>query len=306
MFPLLVLFLLSFSIVIYSLLGYIFFGYAPHEFFLQFLFLSFLPLWYLWQKYIEREETSHEVTRYDLFFTGIVWIAILSLMIFIHPTLASFGIITALLFGVFLQLSSRYLFLIALFGLICSALETALGQRDLAEVFAIYTYYALVAGVVVELVAPLWQKILPSLFGKSLKVEWWHDYKRELQWHMHWIMASLPVFLLIIFSQYLFRETLPMTFHPTSTGVSLLIIALFLALVWVERSLLNLSEKYTIIDIFSVVLATAILWKYFSDDFAGYAYIIHIAMLTLFIWLLVLVHFQREWVIRLAKKLISL
>ena len=46
----------------------------------------------------------------------------------------------------------------------------------MVEIFAIYTYYTLVGGVVVELIAPLWQKISPLLLGKASKIEWWNDY----------------------------------------------------------------------------------------------------------------------------------
>ena len=72
MIPLFILILLSFLIVLESFIGYLSLGTAPYEFFLQFHFLLFLPLWYLGQRYIDREESPHEVTRYDLFSAGIV------------------------------------------------------------------------------------------------------------------------------------------------------------------------------------------------------------------------------------------
>ena len=38
---------------------------------------------------------------------------------------------------------------------------------------------------------------------------------------MEWISRIVPVFLLFIFCQYFFRESLPMTFLPTATGIFL-------------------------------------------------------------------------------------
>lgn len=202
--------------------------------------------------------------------------------------------------------TSRYLFIIALFSILVSILYLALWQDSLSEVFAIHVYYSLLGGVLIELIAPLWEKIENYLFGKIWNIRGWDSYVKELKWHMNWIMRAVPVFLIIIILQYLFRDTLPLVFHPTPVWLTLLILTLFLAIPFADDSIWVIQKKFSLSDFLILLASFVILWNYFTDDQWLYVLIVKFCAVILFILSILILLSQWENIKHFAKKMLSL
>lgn len=96
----------------------------------------------------------------------------------------------------FRWLDERIFFIFALMTLITTIYYLLIEKKDLAEYFAILTYYGIFGGVTSTLLTPLVQKYIVSFFPHYPEPSWWNDYIKELRFYMSILRLILPVFLL--------------------------------------------------------------------------------------------------------------